>query len=615
MIRCAYVLTLVALLSLTGCGRSFVDPHVHSSKLMDFSYTRNPSDTSGTKLQAAIEAAQDQRSLYMNAVAEHGSLHEVGSLGTGALLMGLVAANAVHPVARHTGITMAGAAGALYFGQQHYTLDRPGLYAAGADAISCTLASQAPLMARLTVEVEVQKAADALAPELSKLQTARGAQTRSAGKWDKSSLDQLEAAARQAVLSAQVIRASFDGAAIQLREHVLSIVTAVDREVMKSLPNPNAALQQAGNFAGFLSQVVPPVPATPRAAGLASTGTTPVDILADAVSQKLAELRSKVELLSTMPTGAPDMSRCVLANLPNLLRVEPNEAMHSFARTRSGTFPTWTCMVLGGGVQRIVVISNGTISGASFQLERQDLAPGVTQLRITPREATSSGDAWLVIADEKGQTISVRLVVEPATRPVTGSANGGRDEARTASNGSRPPADADFTAGELGALRAYLRLSPFDSTTLTAADQAAIKAALIQNGIAAGDKLDRPTLNVALERFFAEIVAHETLKTPTAAELEYFKDDLGYRRIQRLFCLLGIDRRDQVAIPELKEDEDPAQIKAKALDFFNTPTIRRAIFNFQVRLRDNPLPIGPTAQIDPETKARLGNLRSCRRGS
>ena len=145
--------------------------------------------------------------------------------------------------------------------------------------------------------------------------------------------------------------------------------------------------------------------------------------------------------------------------------------------------------------------------------------------------------------------------------------------------------------------------------------QAAIKAALIQNGIAAGDKLDRPTLNVALERFFAEIVAHETLKTPTAAELEYFKDDLGYRRIQRLFCLLGIDRRDQVAIPELKEDEDPAQIKAKALDFFNTPTIRRAIFNFQVRLRDNPLPIGPTAQIDPETKARLGNLRSCRRGS
>lgn len=449
-----------AAFALSGCGRSFWDPHLHSSRLLaSAELTRDPDSVLGTAgagsaLGEVFEAAKEQQRNYLSAVSDQSSMRQLSPLiaaGTaisGGLLLsgGATASNTI------TGL-LGGAAALAVFNQYSSNPARQYMYLAGASAIGCVVDSQGPLWARVRSVDRAVAAGRRLDAALQEFRTARGDGTMVGAQWQvPSDLQRLEASAANALaqvaLTPATVRADFDQAAMRMRSRLVEIVIAVDRELLKTLPEPGAALRLAANFQTTLAAFrAPPIDVLAGPGGQART--TPTRNNLDEKAYALdAAVKAVVEALAAIeqaPLRSTEPNPCALANLPNLMRMQPLVTTHRFTRVNE----SWTFLVSGGVGPRLGT-PVGTAPSTAISIVRTEVGTDTTQFVVTAREAAPNAEARLVLSEASGQPpIEVTLVLPGSTPPAAApnrdrSGGSGGSETRTNARSQLTLAEADL---------------------------------------------------------------------------------------------------------------------------------------------------------------------------
>lgn len=470
-------------LALSGCGRSFWDPHLHSSRLLaSVELTRDPESVlgpagAGRALGEVFEAAKEQQRNYLSAVSEQSSLRQVspliaaGTAVSGGLLLagGATASNTI------TGL-LGGAAGLLVFNQYSSNPARQHMYLAGASAIGCVIDNQGPLWARVRSVDRALAAGRRLEAALAAFRTARGNGGAVGAHWPLASdLERLEAAAANALaqvaLIPAMVRADFDQAAIHMSTRLVEIVIAVDRELLKTLPEPGVALRLAANFQTTLTAFQAPAIDVLSGPGGQTRTVTTRNALDDTAYALDAALKAVVEALAAVelaPLRSTEPNSCALANLPNLMRMQPLVTTHRFTRVNEN----WT-FLLSGGVAPRLATPVGTAPSTAIAITRTEVGTDTTQFVVTAREAAPNAEARLVLSEASGQPpIEVTLVLPGSTPSAVAPGRdrpggSGRTESGTNTRSQLTLAEADLMR-RWAALPTRQPITPLNPSELSA---------------------------------------------------------------------------------------------------------------------------------------------------
>ncbi len=303
------------LLTLPGCA--LLDPHVHAPNLLQASAeAENPQDPYAGEFAAAEREANAQRRQYLSAVSQYALLRNgtplvAGGLGLGALLLGITDTGSAD---LRLGLA-SGAAATLGLSSLYDNRPRQLIYIGGIEAIGCAIATVTPLrmraseLARLDADLARLRSALAALPPPSGPATAR-----------------LAAAAERgatALRGGENLRLAVATSGTLLRERVMLIIAAVDRQIVRTDPDPAATARLVAGFLPALDGLVPlRLLGLPAGQGRLMSGQAVVDP-ADAVLAAVEAVEAHLWRLRGAPQAEAALAACRLPELAGGLMVDP----------------------------------------------------------------------------------------------------------------------------------------------------------------------------------------------------------------------------------------------------------------------------------------------------
>jgi Putative peptidoglycan binding domain len=448
------VAALVMMITALG-GCSLFNPHVHEPSLMA------PLDVSSTEqerereretgqfagdLPAAIDAANRQRERYLDAADLQSYLRNaspliIAGLSAAALYLAIVDAGSTNTFAA------LGIGGATVFGLSSFYDNRPRqrLYYGGAQAIGCVVLSYRPLLMTTEDYGRLQKAVQDLGAAMG---TARGtlaelealrAGLRS-GPGLPAELDPEIARARDVLARAQTnydegltLRDEIDVAGFTLRQRVLAIVHAVDQEILKTEPEPAAALSLASSLGPTTTALVGGLPSgdLPRGirAFVGAEAAAP-DPNRQRATTLIARLQSELQIVNQHAATVGNFSSraaalqrqvgeadaCQPPELTGGLEVVPEDTQLQVSAPATLRFTVFG----GDGIPRAILVRDGT--GGKVVIEQPRIEGGFVQVPVTVQEG-ATGTAELMFADQSGRGRKrTVLIVTAGTRAREGPA-------------------------------------------------------------------------------------------------------------------------------------------------------------------------------------------------
>jgi hypothetical protein len=418
-------------LALGGCA--LLKPHIHEDALFETTYAQQPA-TSGKQanvnaanvqfagdLANAIDDANRQRVGYLDATSQYSTVRNTApliatGLGAASLFMAITSGG-ISDTAAGLGLGSAGTIGLAVF---YDNRPRQLVYISGADAIGCAIVAQRPLLM-------MQEDYDELRQEITELAAAiadlRAYTATHMTPWPVSPADpnyspgaisKLDNWAIGILHGGRMLRRGIDSAGFALREKVISIVTAVDREIVKTDPDPKGIQQVIAGLGSSASGLLPATgPAQKKIEGGQQGGSLIADgliaraervrTLATSLSLRLDEAQALADVASKVETCNPEQALSTLRIVPDELGV---------VDVNAGTTKTYA--ILGGvGLPRVGVAGDFPQDSVKTKL---DLASGVVQVTVefTP---DAVGNAQLIVADGSDlppKTISFRIA--PTTK-------------------------------------------------------------------------------------------------------------------------------------------------------------------------------------------------------
>ncbi len=593
------VMAALAAFVISGC--TVVDPNRHAAGLIGElpSFTSlqagDASQTGGTPVSSGAEdllfvlrALDQQQVQYMTAGAEIERIRSLGPLlgaGLGAA-GGLLALTGTGSSGLQGGL-LSGAAGTIAFSSLYADRSRQEVYRIGAEAIGCLLSAQAAL--RLLRPDGTGGLVAQLRAARTALATARDGATGAdySAPWSQEATDELDQAA------ARNIRAldSLPGAiALRLRERGRRIVIAVDREISRAAPDPMAAYRALAGGGGTGSVGTGPTLAR-GAAGSGNAG----GISRAAVALRRLVLEADGVLGDVSPYGTTIAgSDCRLPEVPNSLRITPNDATITLSR-----LPTTLVFAVNGGIGN----RRSALGGETQGFDARDTAApgGGLTVTVVATAAAAGRRAELAFIDDSGLPARRVLMVAPAAE-TTGPAaagqgrgvpgRGGQTELAQALPGPQrlppplPPPNVALTRPQIRMVTAAIG-QPVDATTNTLSE-ATINALVETHGVAPGDAA-AGRLSLRLLRSLADTRRDAVATLPTTTfERGLFADG----QLAQLSCgLMGVP---------------PTQAERAEPGLLITPAFRRGVFETQFRFAGETR---ESFQLDPTGTLDLNSVR------
>lgn len=598
--------TLATAAFLGGCA--VTAPYVHEPRLMQNYYGSTPfTGADGipqTQHKAKIEYAGDlpdavddanaQRQRYFDAAAQYGTLKSsaplaAAALGIPALLLGIADAGSTN---LRLGLG-AGSAAAVGLATFYDNQPRQLVYLGGADAIRCAIVSQRPLLVPKTQYETMVTDITALRAATGQLATALGtiATLRANRLYDPDGARAVLTTALETLRSANEYKQLIDSAGFSLREKVISIVAAVDRELVKTDPDPR-------NIYRLLADIAP---AAQGIAGNAIAGKTfapsvlgqgfssaPLDL--DAAT--LATIHASGLVLSHLEAASASeaskaLETCRPPEAQRTITLSPDEVRHDVA-----TVPMTLAYTAFSGFGMPQATLAGAYPAGAFTIlppERASQSVGlqttagatvnILQLHVKVAENAKGHTATLTITDGSGfgqRQVTLRVAGEAAAalRPSGGSSSTGRQTGNGSSGGSTRSSDPAnrLTEAERALVRREIGSGRDGAPPIDAQDSGPLKAYSESHGIPVSEGLSQAA--------YKAIVANARTKLPALLPDEVEKQLVtsGEALVVRSKCVPKEPLGDADA-------RDPARVY--------TPAFRRTLFDLQRGLQERLTPPPP----------------------
>jgi len=485
-VRLQLAVLLTCCLSLSSCA--ILSPQIHDKKLFETEYAPQAKNgitpaKSGNfvgDLPAAIDAASAQGRAYFNAAGQYSTLRNTvplfaGVTGISALLLGAMDNGSQDLRLGLAGVSAASLGIAGFYDNRPRQL----IYLAGATAITCAIAAQKPLLVTDKTQNTLTADTNGLRAALTKFSGELNTNRAREGAVQLFNLEK----AMQAIDAANVVlrdAASYehkvDTAGVALREKVKEIVAAVDTQVVKTDPDPQA---MKGVLASF-GAAFPKAGAAPKVEALANRPTSGGGDWFDAfvvnIINLTGTLRADLDALAVDANKVQEsMAACKVPDVPGALKVDPDETSHSITK-----LPSNLVYSIRGGTLPISAGLSGEYPVGAFTSETTS-KDGSLQVSVAITAAAKGHTATLNIADNSGSpprhidisvSDSAEVVVSQTTTPVP--------QVKKPAPPKAPPLSADLTAQRLAMIRRVVQ-SNSSAPALTADDETAIKTYASKN--------------------------------------------------------------------------------------------------------------------------------------
>lgn len=446
---------------LVFAGCVAVDPMIRSPALFEARYASDgapaPDASSETWLggiASTLDAVDAQRRAYLEAARQLAILSNAGPLVAAGLgVSSLLVAALGGPSSRDTAIGLgAGAASALGLTTFYDREIRQAIYLGAADALGCLIVAYAPLRIRRSVFELLARDAASLRDTLDRLVAATGTRQR----WTNEQIGELRQRANEAIWAVETLPQTLATAEIRLRERAIALVTAVDRELTRTAPDPAAVFATVGGITTGIETLIPSAFQRPDARQMSRGEDAEADRLADRAQAQLAGLTARLRSVASVDQAHEAAASCRLPDLPGLLRVTPPDTVRTIA-----TVPAELTYVVSGGQGGQSIFLRSGVPG--FELRSEPPVGGSTRVTVRVTEAAKGRTESLVVADGSGRAsreIVLRVAADAATttsQAASRSGSGARGEARQST--------ADLTPQEEALVR--LRLELDRNTPLT----------------------------------------------------------------------------------------------------------------------------------------------------
>lgn len=565
-------------------------------------YFNQPRKVSAGDLNAAIDDANAQALAYFDASAQYSQLRNISplaaaGLGVSAALLGIIGGGSAG-----TRIGLAGA-GATALGLGTYYDNRPRqlVYLSGAKAIACAVTAQAPFLLSPEAKTRLETDMTALRAAIAALALALRPPIppRSPGfRTQTPDAETILTSARAILSDAEGFSRGLQTAGLVLREQVKGIVAAVDIQVVRTDPDPQA-IQSV--IASVTSAARPPPPASNLPSSNAgpkssAPGDTIDSAAADAVQATDAV---QADLGGNAPASAGNSvpPTCQVEQVAGALNLLPNETMHDF--TAANTTLVYTVL---GGTNPVTASLSGEYPAGAFAVT-QSSANGAIVVTVSVAAAAAGHNAQLIVADGSGRpphTVALRVpagaTVVPGGKPppsTSGSTNSPN------SNGQQPVKKTDttgkggLTSVQLEILRRIVGLpvTTNSAPSLTSDELPAVQKYVKDNSIQATMANNGLVVDAALVAAVQAFALMADVKTPvTQGELD----------------LIG---RLPNEIIQLRKECDVTPSSPAAVD----PALRRKIFNFQIAAQTGSPADPPVDGILTETMiGRMAQPGKCK---
>lgn len=561
----ALLLGLSATLLVSGCAA--IDPMVRSGALFNMRYgsqasadAPRPTEQWLSGVADALDAVDSQRRAYLNAARQFAVLSNAGplvaaGLGVSSLLVGTLGGPGSRDTAIGLGVGALAALGLTTF----YDKDtRQVIYLGAADALGCIIAAYAPLRIRRAEYDGLLRDANALRSDLASLAGESGTSTR----WTNQQIAELATRANEAIASVEALPQALGTAEIRIRERAINIVTAVDRELVRTAPDPASVFAVVGGISSGIEVLLPGGFQRPPAAQRAGVADVPLDRQADAVQARLAGLTTRFRAVAGFEQAQEAAASCRLPDLPGLLRVTPPDIVRTVS-----TVPAELAYVVSGGQGgQSIFLRSGT---PGFELRSDPPVGGSTRVTVRVAEAARGRTEALVIADGSGRVsreIILRVVGGAAAVSPSSAGEGGRATVAGGQNRS----GGGLNPQEAALVRQQLGLPPEVSLSEESA------RSVVRNFLAARG-LSRHSDREAYDLLIGEARAKAIERPPNQFERALLQEGGNAGNLHR--CLLGLGPTDA---------SDPAAVFDR--DF------RGRLFDFQ--RRSAVFVRGPTEQVN-----------------
>jgi hypothetical protein len=485
-------------LAISGCA--MLQPHVHEDELFEVTYSAEDQMVAGSDtkkkpnaaavtfagdLANAIDDANRQRVAYLDAAGQYSLARNTApllatGLGAAALFM-TITTGGISDTAAGLGLGSAGTIGlAMYYDNR----PRQMVYISGADAIGCAIVAQRPLLMlaedynAFVIDLnDLESGLAKLAGERAKY-GARATWIVLENGYRPEDVDDVLAKGRVIYSGGVALKTSINTAGLGLREKVISIVTAVDREIVKTDPDPKGITNILASLAPSAEAIVPGLLALPKPKAAPAASEQQADEvltqeqidfknLVDMVRQKSQLVALRVERAQTLGDITASLEACTPAEAQSTIRIFPDEA--GIVDIPAGGSRTYT--VLGGaGIPRVGVagdfpagkvnssmsLSNGTVqvvvtsaadatgSGQIIIGDSSDLAPKIVNFRIIPKEEAALAETD---TEEEAGEPEPQSNLEPAPQPEEDTGGDVSSTGPPATIGSISKAEAKLMTG------------------------------------------------------------------------------------------------------------------------------------------------------------------------
>jgi len=422
--------------ALTGCA--ITDPQVHQRSLFSAYYSDNPPPpyfsqprkVGAGDLNAAIDDANAQALAYFDAAAQYSQLRNMTplaavGLGVSAALLGIIGGGSAG-----TRIGLAGA-GATALGLGTYYDNRPRqlVYLSGAKAIACAVTAQAPFLLSAEAKTRLETDMAALRASIATLSLALRPPipTRIPGILTQTpDAEAILTSARAMLSDAEAFSRALQTAGLVLREQVKDIVAAVDVQVVRTDPDPQA-IQAV--IASVTSAATPPpaaskLPSSSAGPKSSATGDTIDAAAADAV-QATDAVQADLGGNGAASAGSAVPAACQVEQVAGALNLLPNETQHDF--TAVNTTLVYTVL---GGTNPLTASLSGEYPAGAFAVT-QTSANGAIVVTVSVAASAAGHSAQLIVADASGRpphTVALRVpagaTAAPGAKQGTNTADG-----------------------------------------------------------------------------------------------------------------------------------------------------------------------------------------------
>src|SRR3569833_2157177 len=354
------------------------------------------------------------------------------------------------------------------------------VYLNGALALSCAIAANEHLIVPEETAGSLNKQTTALQTAVSrlKLDVAKNA-SRTSAAYSNDQARHLVADANSLLQSVAIFRYRRAHAAIPLRAYLIEIVAAVDAQVVKTDPDPQA-------INAVLSGIGDAFPKLPESSGVAASGDTAkaggadeFDKDAQAVVDATDELRKTFDMVSA---GADDvrktLANCKVPDVPGALRIEPDETSHTII-----SLPTTLVYSIRGGALPISVGVSGEFPADAFKTSTST-KDGTMTVSVDISTGAKGHEATLNVADANNTSGKhIKINVSDAAK-VTEKKDVSQQQAEKQKTTPSVPTVSKLTPQRVSMVRLVVGIDPgaAPAPALTRDEQAKVDKFAVDNG-------------------------------------------------------------------------------------------------------------------------------------